>query len=139
MKDIEVNSDKHTVLLVCFALVPVLIMFLSSLYGVLTHGRVAHSNLGLGTYVGAFLVTCLAVLGLRDKQLLGTYRYGIAGACGMAAWWLIVIAMHWTRASAESQNFAGTILRVLNIVVSGLVLVEGIRWFKKTVRLGADV
>jgi hypothetical protein len=52
---------------------------------------------------------------------------------------LMAIAMHWTRASAETQDLAGTGLVILNIVALGLVLVEGFRWFKKKARLSTDV
>lgn len=139
MKNIEVNSDKYTVLFACFALAVVLKIFLGNLYGLMRPGSAAHSNLEFGTYVAAIVNTYFAVIFCRDSQLRRTYPYGIAGVCGMAARALIEIAMHWTRASAETQNLAGTILMVLTVVASGLVLVEGMRWFKKNVRSSANV
>ena len=139
MKDIEVNSDKYTVLFACFALAMFLIMFLSNLYGLMRHRSAAHSNLEFGTYLAAIFNTYLVVIACRDSQFRKKYPYGIAGVCGMAARALIEIAMHWTRASAETQNLAGTILMVLTVVASGLVLVEGFRWFKKNVRSSANV
>ena len=139
MKDIEINSDKFTVIFNCFILVLVLLIFFSNLFGVLKHRPAPPSNLGLGDYVGTFLITCLAVLGCRDRQLRRKYPYGIAGACGMAIGSFVPIAMDWTKASVETQNLAGTLLMVLTVVASGLVLVEGMRWFKKKVRLSANV
>jgi hypothetical protein len=139
MKDIEINSDKYTVLGVCFGLAFVLIVFLSNLYGLLRHHPAAHSSFEMGIYLAAIFNTYFAVILCRDSQLRRAYPYGIAGLCGMAVGPLIEIAMHWTRASDETQNLAGTGLRVLNIVASGLVLVEGFRWFNKKARLSTDV
>ena len=121
-------------LFACFALALVLVIFFGNLYGLMRHRFAAHPNLEFGTYVGAIFNTYFAVILCRDSQLRRAYPYGIAGLCGMAARALIEIAMHWTRASAETQNLAGTILMVLTVVASGLVLVEGIRWFRKIVQ-----
>ena len=139
MKNIEINSDKYTVLLVCFALAFVFTTFLSNLYGLIKHRPAAHSNLEIGIYLGAIFNTYVAVIICRDSQLRKAYPYGSLGVCGMAAEGLIAIAMHWTRASAETQNLAGTVLMILNAMASGLVLVEGILWFKKKIRLSTDV
>ncbi|MGC2696619.1 MAG: hypothetical protein WA738_12605 [Candidatus Angelobacter sp.] len=139
MKDIEINSDKYTVLGVCFGLTLVLMSFLGDLYALLKHNPAAHSNLEIGSYLAAIFSTYLAVLVCHDGRLRKLYPYGVLGAGGMASASLIEIAMHWTSASSETQNFAGTVLLVLNIVAAGLVLVEGIRWFKEKVRLSTDV
>ena len=137
--DIEIKSDKYTTLGVCFCLAFVLIMFLSNLYGFLRHHPAAHSSFDMGIYLGAIFSTYFAVILCRASQLRRAYPYGIAGLCGMAAVGLMAIAMRWSRASAETQDLAGTGLRVLNIVALGLVLVEGFRWFKKEARLSTDV
>jgi hypothetical protein len=139
MKDIEINSDKYTVLGVCFGLAFVLIMFLSNLYGLLRHHPAAGSSFEMGIYLGAIFNTYFAVILCHDSQLRRAYPYGIAGLWGMAAVDLIAIAVHWASASTETQDLAGTGLDVLNIVASGLVMMEGFRWFKKKVRPSADV
>jgi hypothetical protein len=139
MKDIEINSDKYTTLEVCFVLAVVLITFLANLYALIRHRPAAHSNLEIGIYLAAVFNTYFAVIVCRDSRLRKAYPYGIVGACGMAAVPLMAIAVYWTKASSETQNLAGTILIVLNILASALVLVEGVRWFTKRVKLGTDV
>jgi hypothetical protein len=139
MRDIEINSDKTTVLGVLFVLAFALIVLIANLYGLLVHRPAALPRLDFGLFGSAFFLTCLAVSLCCDSKIRRAYPYGVAGLCLYASSLLVAITMQWAKASVATQNLLGTPMTVLNIVASGLILGEGIRWFRANVKLAKDV
>lgn len=135
MKDIEINSDKFTVLTFCFFLALALLGLISDLYKLLTHAVPQHGYFGIATYVVAVVMAYMAVTFCLDRQIRKEYPFGVAGGGGIALGYLLTIAMRWVTASSEARNSAGIFLALLSIVSSGFVIFEAIRWFKKRVRL----
>jgi hypothetical protein len=135
MKDIEINSDKFTVLAFCFFGILALLGLISDLYKLLTHRVAPHGDHGIVSYLVAGLTTYMAVTFCLDRQVRREYPFFVAGGCGIALGLLLPIAMRWVTAPPTTQHVADTFLTLLSIASFGLVLFEGIRWFKKRVRL----
>ena len=135
MKDIEINSDKFTVLTFCFFGALAFFGLISDLYKLLTHRVPVHVDLGIATYFVAAGMTYLAVTFCLDRRIRKEYPFGLLGACGIALGFLWTIAMRWVTAPTEAQNSAAIFLALLSCVSAGLEMFEGIRWLKKRVRL----
>jgi hypothetical protein len=138
MKNIEINSDKTTVSIVVCVLVVMLVTLLSNLYGLLVHRPVAPQSFNYGLIAGAIFNTCVAVILCRDSKIRKAYPYGLAGFCLYASLFFVEIALPWAKASVATQNLLRTPMTVLNIVASGLILGEGVRWFRANVKLAKD-
>lgn len=134
MKNIEINSDKTTVLSALFVLALMLLMLLSNIYDLLRHGPIVHHGIDIWTYIGAGVVVWAAVIFSRDGKIRKAYPYGVAGAGLMALTSVMTIALHWAKAG-EMQSLRYTVLAVIDIMAAGLVLVEGVRWFRSVVKI----
>ena len=134
MKDIEINSDKYTVLGVVFMLVWCLTMFVSDLFALARH-RVEFLDLHFWDYFGAIFTVYVAVTIYRDGKLRENYPYGVAGICSMALGLSVRIAAHWSKGFPETQNLLWASMTTINIASSGLILAEGVRWFRRKVTL----
>lgn len=137
MKNVEINSDKHTVIGILFFLALALLMFVSNLSNLYTLARyhLAVFDLDFWDYPVAGFNVYVAVIVCRDSKLRKTYPMGVAGICLMAVVLLMKIAMHWAKGSPGTRYLLWSILMVVSIAASGLVLLEGIRWFRKKVTL----
>jgi uncharacterized membrane protein len=102
------------------------------------HRPVAPQNLNVGL-IGAIFNTYVAVICCRDSKIRKAYPYGVAGFCLYASSFLVAIALQWANASVAAQSLLRTPMVVLNIVASGLILGEGVRWFRSNVRLAENV
>jgi hypothetical protein len=135
MRNIEINSDKTTVLTVLLVLALVLVGFVSKLHRFLVHRPVALPHLEFGLFSSALIIAYLAVICGRDSKIRKAYPYAVAGLCLTTGWFLVAIVMQWAKASLEAQNLLLPILMVIDIVGSGLILFEGVRWFRARVKL----
>jgi hypothetical protein len=134
MKDIEINSDKVTVLAVIFFLVLCLVGFVSNLLA-LTRHRPEFPDLHFWDYLVAIFNVYAAVAFYHDEKFCKNYPYGVAGICLMALGLLVRIAAHWTKGFPESQSLFWASMTVINIASSSLILAEGVRWFRRKVKL----
>lgn len=134
MKDIEINSDKYTVLLVVFFLAFALFMFVSDLHDLARH-RMVLPDLSLSDYPAAIFSGYVAATAYRERKLRKDYPYGVAGMCLTALVLLVRIAAHWARGSPRAQDLCATSMTIVGVAASGLILTEGVRWFKKRVTL----
>ena len=135
MKNIEINSDKYTVLGICLVLVLALFSLLSDLYNLVTHHVPRDSKPEFLSYLIAIFLAYVPVTFYRDGRLRKEYPYGVAGACGMAIGFLLTIVVHRVIGAAGVRNTADRFLMLLSVLSLALVLGEGLRWFKRTVRL----
>ena len=134
MKDIEINSDKYTALGVVFMLAWCLIGFVSSLFALARH-RVGFGDLHFWDYWVAIFSVYVAVTIYRDGELRKNYPYGVAGICLMALGLSSRIAAHWSTGFPETRNLLWASMTIINIASSGLILAEGVRWFRRKVAL----
>jgi hypothetical protein len=138
MRKIEINSDKTTVLGVIFVLALALLGFIGNLYGLLAHRPTWPPRLDFGLMVGAMVTAWAAVMFCRDSKIRRAYPYGVAGLCLYAGWLFVAFASQWAKISVETQSLLGMPMTVLNMVSSGLILGEGVRWFRSKVKLAED-
>lgn len=134
MKDIEINSDKTTVVVVVFILVSMLVSVFSDLIALASH-RVALVDLHFWDYLIALFNVYAAVVICRDANLRKNYPFGVAGMCLIALVLVMRIAAHWAGRSPAAQDFFWTSMTIVSIASSGLVLVEGARWLRRKVTL----
>ena len=131
MKNIEINSDKYTVLVILFVLGLVLVSFVSGLYHLMTHNVGFSAATSTWNYVAAIFSIFMAVSIFRDSSLRKTYAYGMAGMTCVMIEYVIELIAPWLRPPVEAQNLIGTTLRILEGAGAALVLGEGVRWFRK--------
>ncbi|HET8890912.1 MAG TPA: hypothetical protein VFQ41_18560 [Candidatus Angelobacter sp.] len=134
MRRLEVSSDKTTVLGVLFGLAMALVAFLADVHDLVWH-RTARLQVGAWTYPAALVIVWIAVSFCRDSKIRKAYPYGVAGGCLAAVSFLIMIGFSWLRVSNKTQNLRHSMLMVLEVVGYGLVLFEGVRWFRSIVKL----
>jgi hypothetical protein len=134
MKDIEVNSDRFTAVGVCLLLAIVLFDLLSNLYQVFRYGFSFKAAPGAWTYVAAAFFTVLAISFYRDRDVRRDYPYGLAAGLMIVAVLWISAATHWAGAAVNPRVIAA-VLAVLDIMGSLFILVEGIHFFKRRVRV----
>ncbi len=135
MNDIEINSDRTTVIVACLILASALFALVYNLYGLLSHSAIVSSQSAFEVYLPAAFNTYLTVVLCRDRQLRKTYPYGIIGTCLFSVGLLVMAAIYRTKPSAEALNLLSPPLHLINVIASTLILFEGGRWFKKIVRL----
>ncbi len=138
MRNIEINSDKSTVLTVFLVLAFALVLFVSNLHDFLAHRPVALPHLDFGLFSSALIITSLAVICCRDSKIRKAYPYAVIGLCLLTGSFLVAIALQWAKASLGPQNLFGATLMVIDIVASGLILFEGARWFRSIVKLTGE-
>ena len=130
MKDIEINSDKYTVLGVVFLLALALVVLFSDLHALASH-RPTSDDVPFWEYPVAIFNLYVAVVVCRDTKLRKNYPFGIAGICLMALVLLVRMFDYWETESPEIRSFLWMSMPFIGIVSSGLILVEGVRWFRK--------
>lgn len=133
MKDIEINSDKYTVLGVVFLLALALVALFSDLHALATH-RPVSDDFSLWEYPFAIFSLYIVVNICRDAKLRQNYSFGVAGVCLWALALTVRMVAHWA-GSPETQDLLWTSMRTVGIVAWGLILVEGVRWFRKNTML----
>jgi hypothetical protein len=131
VKNIEINSDKYTVLGILFVLALVLISFVSGLYHLMTHNVAFSAAISIWNYPAAIFSILMAVSIFRDSTLRKTYAYGMAGMTCLMIQYAVTLIAPWLRPPLEAQSLLWTTLRIIEIVGSTLVLAEGVRWFRK--------
>ncbi len=131
MKDIEINSDKYTVLGILLILALVLIVFVSGLYHLATHKVAFSPAVSISNYVAAIFSLFMTVSYFRDSTVRKTYPYGMAGLICLTVEYVVELSAPWLMPPVEAQNLLWTTLRVIEIAGSALVLGEGVRWFRK--------
>ncbi len=134
MKDIEINSDKATVLFFIFFLVWCLVGLVSNLLALARH-RLEFPDLHFWDYLLAIFNAYAAVTIYCDVKLRKSYPYGVAGICLIALVLAVRIAAHWAKGFPETQSLFWASMTVINIASSGLILAEGVRWFRRKVTL----
>lgn len=134
MKDIKINSDKVTVLFVIFFLVLCLVGFVSDVLALARH-RLEFPDIHFWDYLLAIFNVYVAATFYRDGKLRKNYPYGVAGICLMALGLSVRIAAHWAKGVPETQNLFWASMTLINIASSGLILGEGVRWFRRKVTL----
>jgi hypothetical protein len=136
MRDIEINSDKTTVIGVLLLLALALVTFLGSLYDLLRHRPAVDHAAGIWIYPTVIFNTYVAITWCRDSKIRKAYPYGVAGFCLMAAGFLMATVLELTKKVVVGpQNLFYATLMVIDIVASGLILFEGVRWFRSIVKL----
>ena len=131
MKDIEINSDKITMFGVVFLLALALFGFFFDLHALASH-RVAPHDFRFWDYPVAILILYIAADFCRDPKFRRNYPFGFAGGCLLVLGFLMKVVAHWV-GSPETWNLLSSIINALGIVAWGLILVEGVRWFRKIV------
>jgi hypothetical protein len=134
MKDIEINSDKITVFGGVFLLALALFGLFFDLHALASH-RLASHDVPLWEY--PFLIFSLYVVVniCREPKLRKNYPFGVVAVCLMGLGILLKVIAHWESVSPWAQNFLWTSMKAVEIVAWGLILVEGVRWFRKNVVL----
>jgi hypothetical protein len=122
------------VLAVVFILALCLIGFVSNLFALARH-QVGFGDVHFGDYLVAIFNVYAAVTIYRDGKLRKNYPYGVAGICSNALVLSVRIAAHWSTGFPETKNLLWASMTIINIASSGLILVEGVRWFRRKVAL----
>jgi len=130
MKDIDINSDKYTVLGVVFLLALALVVLFSDLHALASH-RLTSDAVHLWEYPVTMFDLCVTAIVCRDTKLRKNYPFGVAGICLMALVLIVRMFAHWEAGSPEIRNLLRTSMTAVGMVSSGLILVEGVRWFRK--------
>jgi hypothetical protein len=68
-------------------------------------------------------------------KLRKNYPYGVAGICLMALVLAVRIAAHWAKGFPETQSLFWASMMMIKIASPGLILAEGVRWFRRNVKL----
>ena len=134
MKDIEINSDKYTTIWVLFFLALALLTFVTDSYD-LAMRHVTLQKIELWNYPGAVFSAFVAISLYRDHNLRKQYPLGVLGFCTMSVVLLTRIAAQWIKGSSELQQLLWAVLMILSIAASALILAEGVRWFRRRVKL----
>ena len=137
MKDIEINSDKYTGLAVVFVMAFFLVIFVCDLFALARHRPqlLDLHDLHFWDYFIAIFNLYVAVTIYRDTKLRKNYPYGVAGICLMALGLSLRIAAYWSKGFPETQNLLWWSMTIIDIASSGLILAEGVRWFRRKVTL----
>jgi hypothetical protein len=109
-------------------------MFASDLLALARH-RPEFRDLHFWDYFIAIFNLYAAVTICRDGKLHKNYPYGVAGICSMALGYSLRIAAYWSKGSPETQNLVWASEMIIDIAGSGLILAEGVRWFRRKVTL----
>ena len=133
MKDIEINSDKPTVIAVFLVLALVLFVFLSDLYDLAGH-RIRPGSSDIWIYPGVIFNVFAVVSVGRDRTIRRSYPYGLVGFSCFAGTGILRIAAHWLGLATETNRFFWTALLVIDIGASVLIIAEGIRWFRRKLK-----
>lgn len=112
-----------------------LMVLLTKLFGLLGHRPMVHHAIDWGDFLSAICCAYGVWLCFHEDKFRERFPYGVAGYCLWTASILMPIAADWVKVSAETQNLLVPILMVIDIVGSGLILFEGIRWFRAQVKL----
>lgn len=134
MKDIEINSDKITAFGVVFLLALALFGLSFDLHALAGH-RPAPHDFALWEYPFALFSLYIVVAICRDAKLRKNYAFGVRGLCLMGLDILLKLVAHWESGSPETWNLLSWSMTAVGIVAWGLILVEGVRWFRKIATL----
>jgi hypothetical protein len=134
MKDIEINSDKVTVLILTLFMAFCLVVFVFDLLA-LTRHRPEFPDLHFWDYLLAIFNVYAALVSYRDVKFRKNYPYGVAGICLMALGLSVRIAAHRAKGVPEAQSLFWVSVMMIRIASSGLILAEGVRWFRRKVTL----
>lgn len=119
MKDIEINSDKYTVLGAVFFLALALVILFSDLHALASH-RPASDHVRLRDYPVAIFDIYVAVVVCADAKRRKNYPFGVAGICLMALVLLGRMVAHWEAGPLETRHLLWTSMTGVGIVSSGL-------------------
>lgn len=133
MRDVEINSDKYTVLGVVILIVFMLAIFVSDLYLFANH-HVRLPDIHFWDYAVAVFNVYVAFIVCLDSKIRKNYPYGVAGMCLMTVVLLMRIAAYWTKIEA-TNNLWWTIMAITGIASTNLLLAEAVRWLTRRVRL----
>lgn len=133
MRDVEIDSDKYTVLGVVIFLLFFLVILVSDLYLFANH-HVKLPEIHFWDYLIALFNVYAAVVACRNRKIRKNYPFGVAGMCLMALVLIMRIAAYWSKI-AVTNNLWWTSMAISGITSSSLLLVEGVRWFRARVRL----
>jgi hypothetical protein len=92
-------------------------------------------DLHLWDYFAAIFNVYAAATFYRDVKLRKNYPYGVAGICLMALVLAVRIAAHWAKGFPETQSLFWASMMMIKIASPGLILAEGVRWFRGNVKL----
>jgi uncharacterized membrane protein len=132
MKEIEVNSDKITASGVVFLLALALFGLFFDLHALASHRSVS-DNVRFWDYPVAIFILYIAADVCRNPKLRKNYPFGVAGVCLLVLTFLLKLIAHWENGSPETWNLLSWSMTALEIVAWSLILVEGVRWFRKIV------
>jgi uncharacterized protein with PQ loop repeat len=134
MKNIEIDSDKYTVIGVLFLFLLMLMSLISDVHDLERHSIKLPAGV-LWNFAAAIFIAWGAISIVRDSKLREAYPYGTLGFCVLGFVFLARLIPRSLMPSSGTLDLIWRTLTLLDIAGCTLLLAESVRWFKKRLRL----